>query len=294
MLNNPQFYVEQLNKQIERVKEQYKSFRFYDLGSYALNRLTPKTSFELVENIAYGLKSRQRLDLYCAKKTLAHRPLIVFVHGGAWQHGDKKDYVFIGESLARAGYDVAVINYHLAPQSIFPVYIDDIAQALNYLNQHQQRLNISTQHIILMGHSSGAFNVMSVVYHPQQQAIHCRDQIKAIVGFAGPYHFDYKGDPLAQDAFDQSVPYQEVMPFYFVETNSIKHYLFLAENDQIVKKSNTFDMHQKLLQAGNHSHVAVIAKTGHVTIIATLSSLFSQYFKTKRTLLNLLKETHPA
>lgn len=68
----------------------------------------------------------------------------------------------------------------------------------------------------------------------------------------------------------------------------------MAENDQIVKKSNTFDMHQKLLQAGNHSHVAVIAKTGHVTIIATLSSLFSQYFKTKRTLLNLLKETHPA
>lgn len=68
MLNNPQFYVEQLNKQIERVKEQYKSFRFYDLGSYALNRLTPRTSFELVENIAYGLKSRQRLDLYRAKK----------------------------------------------------------------------------------------------------------------------------------------------------------------------------------------------------------------------------------
>ncbi|WP_151820496.1 alpha/beta hydrolase [Acinetobacter soli] len=293
MLNKPHQLLEQLGKQVEWVKEQCKSVRVYDLGSYALNRLTPKSSYSCTENIAYGLKARQRLDLYRVNKPLAHRPLVVFVHGGAWQHGDKKDYVFLGESLTREGYDVAIINYHLAPQSIFPVFVDDLAVALQYLDQHQARLNISTQQIILMGHSSGAFNIMSLVYHPQRLALQCYEQIKAIVGFAGPYYFDYKGDPLAEDAFDQSVPYQQVMPYYFVKKNHIRHYMFLAENDHIVKQSNSLDMQQVLVQAGNHSHVSVIPKTGHITIIATLSSLFSRYFKTKRTLLNLLKETHP-
>lgn len=167
MLNKPHQLLEQLGKQVEWVKEQCKSVRVYDLGSYALNRLTPKSSYSCTENIAYGLKARQRFDLYRANTPLAHRPLVVFVHGGAWQHGDKKDYVFLGESLTREGYDVAIINYHLAPQSIFPVFVDDLAVALQYLDQHQARLNISAQQIILMGHSSGAFNIMSLVYHPR-------------------------------------------------------------------------------------------------------------------------------
>lgn len=216
MLNKPHQLLEQLGKQVEWVKEQCKSVRVYDLGSYALNRLTPKSSYSCTENIAYGLKARQRFDLYRANKPLAHRPLVVLcmvVHGSTVI----KRLCVLGESLTREGYDVAIINYHLAPQSIFPVFIDDLAVALQYLDQHQARLNISAQQIILMGHSSGAFNIMSLVYHPQRLALQCYEQIKAIVGFAGPYHFDYKGDPLAEDAFDQSVPYQEVMPYYFVK-----------------------------------------------------------------------------
>ena len=69
-----------------------------------------------------ALKPRHRSDIYRSTKRLAHRPLIVFVHG-AWQHGNKRDYLFIGEAFTKEGYDVAVINYQLAPKkNIFQVY----------------------------------------------------------------------------------------------------------------------------------------------------------------------------
>ena len=55
-----------------------------------LNRLTPKKGYSVVENIAYGLRARQRLDIFTAETPREQRPLIVFVHGGAWLHGDKK------------------------------------------------------------------------------------------------------------------------------------------------------------------------------------------------------------
>ena len=282
--------IQQVQENVIRAKNLYQEFRLYDFASYSINYLTPKDTFEKEEHLAYGLKARNRLDLYRTKNPKKQKPLIVFVHGGSWQHGNKRDYLFIGETFAREGFDVAVINYHLAPEHIFPAFIDDLAQAIHYLVQNQDKLNISTKNIILMGHSAGAFNVMSMVYSAQPQQFKYTDNIKAIVGLAGPYHFDYVGDPLSEHAFDHKISYQQVMPYYFIEPNHIKHYLLVAEQDQVVERKNALDLDIALRQKGNHSHIAVIPKTGHITIVATLASLMSHYFKTKRTILHFLEE----
>ncbi|ENU87293.1 alpha/beta hydrolase [Acinetobacter sp. CIP 102129] len=282
--------IQQVQENVIRAKNLYQEFRLYDFASYSINYLTPKDTFEKEEHLAYGLKARNRLDLYRTKNPKKQKPLIVFVHGGSWQHGNKRDYLFIGETFAREGFDVAVINYQLAPENIFPAFVDDLAQAIHYLNQNKVKLNISTDNMILMGHSAGAFNVMSVVYSAQSQNFKYKDQIKAIVGLAGPYHFDYVGDPLSEHAFDHKISYQQVMPYYFIEPNHIKHYLLVAEQDQVVERKNTLDLDIALRQKGNHSHIAVIPKTGHITIVATLASLMSHYFKTKRTILHFLEE----
>jgi len=172
------------------------------------------------------------------------------------------------------------MNYHLAPEHIFPIYINDLHLLLNHLQQHADQLNISTENLVLMGHSAGAFNVMSALYHPQKAMIE-REQIRAIIGLAGPYHFDYKDDPICADAFDQSIPYQQVMPYYFVENTSTKHYLFMAERDNIVGHFNSQDLDRVLKDHGNHSELITIPKLGHITMIGSLSSLFSRFFETK-------------
>ena len=141
-----------------------------------------------------------------------------------------------------------------------------------------------------MGHSAGAFNVMSALYHPHPYSLQCRSQIRAIIGLSGPYHFDYKDDPLCAEAFDQSVPYQQVMPYYFVESNQVRHYLFLAANDQVVGHSNSQDLHRILQEKGNYSQMITIPGTGHVSIMGSVSSLFSRYFQTKQQILIVLEE----
>jgi Esterase/lipase len=192
----------------------------------------------------------------------------------------KRITTFIGEAFAKEGYDVVVMNYHLAPEHIFPIYINDLHLLLNHLQQHADQLNVSTENLVLMGHSAGAFNVMSALYHPQKAMIE-REQIRAIIGLAGPYHFDYKDDPICADAFDQSIPYQQVMPYYFVENTSTKHYLFMAERDNIVGHFNSQDLDRVLKDHGNHSELITIPKLGHITMIGSLSSLFSRFFETK-------------
>ena len=290
MFNKLQPFVQRLNRSVEYARLLYREFRIYDVGSYALNRLTPRKGYSVQENVAYGLRARHRLDLFRTQTPREHRPLIVFVHGGAWMHGDKKDYRFIGEAFAKEGFDVAVINYHLAPEHIFPASIDDLSLALNYLNVHQLKYQISTEKVVLMGHSAGAFNVMSALYHPKPYEIQCRSQITAIIGLAGPYHFDYKGDPICADAFDQNRPYQEVMPYYFVEPNTVKHYLLVAENDDVVGLSNAVDLDRRLKEKGNYSQLWTVPRIGHISMIGSVSSLFSRYFTTKQKIMQALED----
>ena len=290
MFNKLQPFVQRLNRSVEYARLLYRDFRIYDVGSYALNRLTPRKGYSVQENVAYGLRARHRLDLFRTQTPREHRPLIVFVHGGAWMHGDKKDYRFIGEAFAKEGFDVAVINYHLAPEHIFPASIDDLSLALNYLNVHQLKYQISTEKVVLMGHSAGAFNVVSALYHPKPYEIQCRSQITAIIGLAGPYHFDYKGDPICADAFDQNRPYQEVMPYYFVESNTVKHYLLVAENDDVVGLSNAVDLDRRLKEKGNYSQLWTVPRIGHISMIGSVSSLFSRYFTTKQKIMQALED----
>lgn len=111
--------IEQLQSKIEQARTLYKEFRLYDLGSFALNRFTPKDGFEQVLNVRYGLKPRHRLDIYRSTKRLAHRPLIVFVHGGAWQHGNKRDYLFIGEAFTKKVMTLLSLTISSHPEEYF-------------------------------------------------------------------------------------------------------------------------------------------------------------------------------
>ncbi|WP_353174218.1 alpha/beta hydrolase [Acinetobacter rudis] len=276
----------------QHIKQWLKDFRVYDLASRTLNRCTPRQGYRRIENIAYGLKGRHRLDLYISEQQrFSARPLVVFVYGGAWLRGDKSDYRFVGEALTSCGYDVAVINYQHAPQHQFPSYVHDVSLALEFLNQQQVKYGISTEQIALMGHSAGAFNIVSLLHHPTVLESATLDCVRAVVGIAGPYHFDYLGDPIAADAFDQQIPYQQVMPYYFVRAHAARHYLFLAAKDTVVMPSNSYDLHRQLLARGNHSQLSVIPRTNHVSVMGSFASIFSRFFSTKAQIIDALDES---
>lgn len=278
-------------RSIAHIKKTYHGFNIYDFASQQLNLRTATTGFSLVEDIDYGEDARQCLDLYYSDQPRSNEPLIVFVHGGTWSRGDKSDYLFLAESFTQSGFHVAIINYRLAPTHQFPAFVDDLVLALNHLSHHQQELKLSMQHVILMGHSAGGFNVMSALYSKTHYELLCRDHIRMVIGLAGPYHFKYVGDSSLEKAFDKHVDEQNVMPYYFVYPNQIRHILVLAHNDVMVSSKNTKDMHQALIKQGNYSEIVTVPRTGHITLIGSLSSHFSRYFQTKRLLLKAIDES---
>jgi acetyl esterase/lipase len=95
----------------------------------------------------------QLLDLYLPQDAAGPLPLVVWIHGGGWQSGDKNG----GPALpqVKRGYAVASINYRLSREAIFPAQIHDCKAAIRWLRAHAKEYNIDPKRIGVWGSSAG-------------------------------------------------------------------------------------------------------------------------------------------
>lgn len=116
---------------------------------------------------SYGSGPLEKLDFYNANTVNA--PLVVFVHGGGWKRGDKRNATGTEKvkHFREAGYAFASINYPLVPESTVEQQATDVAQAIAYLKKNAASLGFDPNRIVLMGHSAGAHLSALVGTDPQ-------------------------------------------------------------------------------------------------------------------------------
>ncbi len=109
----------------------------------------------LAEDVSYGTDDpTQTFDISWPLGAGPH-PLVVLVHGGAWQTGDKRDLRNDMLRLTRAGYVAASLNYRLSPAHIFPAALNDVQCALQHLQNDADRYAIDTEQVLVIGASAG-------------------------------------------------------------------------------------------------------------------------------------------
>lgn len=98
---------------------------------------------------------RQKLDLYLPAGPGGPWPLIVWIHGGGWQAGDKSTAGNRAGPLLDLGFAVAGINYRLSQHATFPAQIHDCKGALRWLRAHAHDYNLDPSRIGVWGSSAG-------------------------------------------------------------------------------------------------------------------------------------------
>lgn len=171
---------------------------------WIMNYFAPRNHCKRIKNLPYAQDARHTLDVYVPKQIQAP-DILVFIHGGAWDTGNKDEYQFAGLALAKLGYVTVVPNYRLYPQVQFPHFIEDVAQAIASLPQHLSLQGIEAPKpldIILIGHSAGAHTAAMLASDARYLA-QCADtiNINACIGLAGPYDLPLD-DPLVVGKFD--------------------------------------------------------------------------------------------
>jgi arylformamidase len=98
--------------------------------------------------LPYGAGSRHRFDLF-KPKDADEAPVVVYIHGGYWQRGDRADFSFVAEALVGRGAVVALPSYTLCPETTVAGIVDELRAFLVALWTRVQRRPV------VVGHSAG-------------------------------------------------------------------------------------------------------------------------------------------
>lgn len=100
---------------------------------------------------------RHKLDVF-TPKGVKNFPLMMFVHGGSWASGSKDLYSALGETFAKQGVGVVIINYRLsqADNTVkHPDHIKDVAKAFAWMKANAAKLGADEKKLYVAGHSAG-------------------------------------------------------------------------------------------------------------------------------------------
>jgi acetyl esterase/lipase len=146
-------------------------------------------------NIDYwgdGIK-RHRLDIYQSRLAPSGRaPVMVYIHGGAWMIGEKREQgkPMMYELVAR-GWVCVAINYRLSPKATWPDHIVDAKRAVAWVKEHIGEYGGDPDFVAVSGGSAGG-------------------HLCALLALSA-------GDPAFQPGFEEAdTTVQAAVPFYGV------------------------------------------------------------------------------
>lgn len=115
------------------------------------------------------------IDIY-SPKDASKRPVMLFVHGGGWRIGDKRNVAsklpyFVGEK------EMVLVsaNYRLLPEGQHPENVRDIAAAIAWIHDRIAEYGGDPDRIYIMGHSAGAHLVALVATDHRRLAEYGKD-----------------------------------------------------------------------------------------------------------------------
>ncbi|MFN8036377.1 MAG: alpha/beta hydrolase [Acidimicrobiia bacterium] len=192
------------------------------------------------------------LDLHLPAGTggCTKRPIVVWVHGGAWKDGDKsEDMAHKIPLFNNAGYVFASVNYRLTddktdpahPSPQWPVHDQDAADAVAWIVHHAGEFRGDVRRVAVLGHSAGGGIVAAMTADPRYlgksglalSSIHCAGSMDGegydVVAGATTAPPEWKPVYLAAFGSDPTV-WEEASPIRYVAADKgIARYFLAAQ-----------------------------------------------------------------
>lgn len=248
------------------------TFHFAALDAF--NLLVPKDQDSILwqQDMAYGPDPRQKLDIYMPRVVMAPPPIVVFVHGGSWQEGNKRGYGFAGRALAAQGFMTMVINYRLHPEHQYPAFVEDVATALRWAADNGKSLGGNPDKLFAMGHSAGGYNIAMAVLDKRYAAT--RPKIAGVITLAGPFDFLPLDSKTTIKVFGDVPDLPSTQPVNQVTAKAPPFLILHGRDDTTVFPKNAMALDKALRDKGVASEVKFYEGMSHVGIILALAKPF--------------------
>lgn len=154
------------------------------LGFWLFPLFVPVKAIKDVPYIDGATSKAHQLDIYVPEYRFFwdnSRPLIVYIHGGAWHLGDKAPSV--ASQLPKFGYVAASVNYRFTNEAKFPAQLKDISAAVHYMQKNARKYGADPARIGVWGVSAGA-QLAALVGLTDEPGL-----IRAVCDWCGPTDF---------------------------------------------------------------------------------------------------------
>ena len=258
-------------------------------------------------NISYAgdTSKKHLLDIYLPPASTTKRPLVVWIHGGAWMLNDK--YADMGymkntvKSFIDSGYAFASIDYRYSTEAKFPAQIQDCNQALEYLYQHAGEYNIDNTRIAVIGFSAGGHlasllglsrnNNVNSFFPP---SIKPNFHIKCVLDFYGPSDFvmlasstdtSVNNDRNAVSILLGAMPLKRpdlarnASPVTYIDKNDPPFFIVQGEKDESVPNTQSKILSSWLNVTGVRNELIVVPNAPHYGEMFDAENIRSSLFK---------------
>lgn len=115
-------------------------------------------------NVKYGPHVRNVMDVWLAKSDKP-TPILISIHGGGFQKGDKSVDDVLRDGCLKAGISVFAITYRLSDTAIAPAQHMDAARAIQFIRSKAKEWNLDPKRMACTGGSAGAGISLWLAFH---------------------------------------------------------------------------------------------------------------------------------
>ncbi|MBI3735028.1 alpha/beta hydrolase, partial [Candidatus Sumerlaeota bacterium] len=244
-----------------------------------------------IEYCRYGEKPLL-LDLQLPVDVVGPIPAILWIHGGGWLGGDKKQGPIL--PFISNGFALVCINHRLSTEAKFPAQIEDCKAAVRWIREHAAQWDLDPDHIGVWGYSSGG--QLAALLGTSGGETHlegdCGDfrkstRVQAVCVVAGPTDFLPWDEQLVQSGFrakedDPASPVSMLLggpmqsnpelarrasPITYISHDDPPFLLIQGGMDDTVPAVQTMEFAEALARAGVPVSIHVEPKYTHVEVV---------------------------
>jgi len=201
-----------------------------------------------------------KVDLYLPPNNGKPTPIIINIHGGGWNHGNKEKQKGFG-SFFKNNMAVANMGYRLVDVAPAPAAIEDVRSVLIYLVKNAKELNLDPDKIVVMGGSAGGHLAMMGAYlgnntmFDKDKNVLKNLKVAAVVdkyGIADMVDFSLGSKPYKSavrwigDKINDRKFIKSVSPLYLVNKNTPPTFIVHGNADPIVPYTQSVTLKNEL------------------------------------------------
>lgn len=236
------------------------------------------TGTTVEKDVAYGTHERNKLDVAVPKGD-GPFPLLIWIHGGGWEAGDKSGFGVFAGQVAR-GYAIASINYRYSKQAAFPAQIQDAKEAVRFLRTKAKKYHVDPDRFGVGGGSAGGHlaallgtsgGVKELEASKDAKADDSR--VQAVFDLFGPTDLaklspaGAKDNPVTRLVGGDTGVKKDVAkagtPQTYVAKDNPPFLIMHGDADTLVPVKQSEELHAALKKAGVKSELVVVKGGGH-------------------------------